>query len=90
MKNKKKGRFTTIHVIEKKFIHHVIEWVATALSIIGVLLVNLQNLNGLYIWIVANVLWISFAWKHKHWGLLVLAGSYLIINIIGLINWRFN
>ncbi|MEK6824369.1 MAG: nicotinamide mononucleotide transporter, partial [Nanoarchaeota archaeon] len=74
----------------KRFIHHVIEWVATALSIIGVLLVNLQNLNGLYIWIVANILWIFFAWKHKHWGLLVLACSYLIINIIGLINWKIN
>ena len=83
-----KGRFHTVHVIEKKFIHHFIEWVATFLSITGVLLVNLQNLNGLYIWIVANMLWISFAWKHKHYGLLVLSCSYLVVNTIGILHWK--
>lgn len=90
MAKKSKGFFSTVHVIEKSFIHHAVEWIATILSITGVLLVNLQNLNGLYIWIVANVLWISFAWKHKHYGLLILACSYLIINIIGLLNWKLN
>ena len=84
----RKSKFDTVYVIKKSLVHHIIEWVATILSIIGVLLVNLQNLNGLYIWIVANILWISFAWKHKHYGLLVLACSYLIINIIGLIKWK--
>ena len=85
---KLKDSFKTVHVIEKRLVHHVIEWGATVLSIVGVLFVNLQNLNGLYVWIVANVLWISFAWKHKHYGLLVLAISYLIINIIGLLKWK--
>ena len=87
-KIKKKSRFTTVQVIEKKLVHHVIEWLATALSIIGVLLVNLDNDNGLYIWIVANALWISFSWKHKHYGLLVLSVSYFIINIIGVLKWK--
>lgn len=86
---KRKSKFSTLHVIEKNLVHHCIEWIATILSITGVLMVNLQNFNGLYVWIVANVLWISFAWKHKHYGLLVLACSYLIINIIGFINWKF-
>ena len=86
--NRKKGMFHTVHVIEKTLIHHLIEWSATILSIIGVLLVNLQNLNGLYVWIPANLLWIVFALKHKHYGLLVLAGACLIINIIGLVNWK--
>lgn len=76
------------YTIEKKVHHHIIEWVATALSILGVLLVNFRHFEGLYIWIVANVLWISFAWKHKHHGLLVLSSSYLVINILGLLNWK--
>lgn len=84
----KKGRFYSVHVIEKTLIHHLIEWSATILSIIGVFLINLQNLNGLYLWIPANILWIAFSWKHKHYGLLVLSCAYLIINIIGLINWK--
>jgi len=89
MKRKKgRGIFYSTHVIEKTLIHHLIEWCATLLSIIGVLLVNLQNLNGLYLWIPANILWIAFSWKHKHYGLLVLSCSYLLINIIGLINWK--
>jgi hypothetical protein len=88
VRGEKKGFFNTVHVIEKSFIHHAIEWIATVLSITGVLLVNLQNFKGLYIWIVANVLWISFAYKHKHWGLFVLSCSYLVVNTIGLLHWK--
>lgn len=84
----RKSRFTTIHVIEKNLIHHFIEWLATALSILGVLLVNFQIFSGLYIWITANVLWMSFAWKHKHYGLLVLSCSYFVINCLGIIHWK--
>ena len=83
-----KDRFTTVHVIKKSLVHHVVEWIATVLSITGVLMVNLQNLNGLYIWIVANILWITFAWKHRHWGLFVLSCSYLVINTIGILHWK--
>ena len=72
MAKTKKERFYSVHVIEKNLIHHIIEWVATILSIIGVFLVTLQNQNGLYVWVAANILWVSFAWKHRHYGLLVL------------------
>jgi nicotinamide riboside transporter PnuC len=83
----KKERFTTVHVIEKKLRHHVIEWVATFMSLTGALMIANLMKDGYYIWIVANILWVSFSWKHKHYGLLFLSVSYLIINIIGLIKW---
>lgn len=77
------------YTIEKKPHHHVIEWLATVGSITGALLISLQYFYGYYIWIVANILWIIFAFKYKHYGLLTLAISYLIINGIGLVKWQF-
>ena len=87
-KGKKRGIFYTEHVIEKTLIHHLIEWTATLLSITGALLVAWKIREGFYVWIIANILWIIFAWKHKHYGLLFLAISYAIINIVGLIHWK--
>jgi nicotinamide riboside transporter PnuC len=77
------------YTIEKKLKHHVIEWVATFLSIFGALLVSLKFFEGYYIWIVANILWMIFAFRYKHYGLLTLSISYFIINCIGIIRWQF-
>ena len=84
---KSKRKFYTMHKIEKTLIHHVVEWLATILSILGAIFVAFKYKEGFYIWIVANFLWISFAWKHKHYGLLLLSVSYLIINLIGIVRW---
>lgn len=83
----KKGKFYSRHVIEKSLRHHVIEWLATAGSIIGVLIVSLDMKEGYAIWVVANALWISFALKHKHYGLLLLSGCYFVINLVALVRW---
>ncbi|MDP3882137.1 MAG: nicotinamide mononucleotide transporter [Nanoarchaeota archaeon] len=84
---RKKGIFHRVYVIEKTLIHHVIEWIATILSLTGAFMIAYKYVNGYYVWIVANALWIFFAWKHKHYGLLVLSISYMIINIVGLVKW---
>ncbi|MEK6928794.1 MAG: nicotinamide mononucleotide transporter [Nanoarchaeota archaeon] len=84
----KKNKFYTRHVIEKELRHHVIEWLATVLSLTGAVLVALKYKDGYPVWIIANILWVSFSLKHKHYGLLFLSVSYLIINIIGIINWE--
>lgn len=86
-KDTKKERFRTVHVIEKRLRHHVIEWLATFLSLAGALMIANLIKEGYYVWILANILWVSFSWKHKHYGLLFLSASYLVINIIGIINW---
>ncbi len=84
---KNKGLYYKAYRIEKSLIHHVIEWCATVLSLLGALLIAFKSWQGYPIWVVANVLWVSFSWKHKHYGLLFLSVSYLVINIIGLIKW---
>ena len=87
-KKKSKGKFYSVKVIEKNLKDHVVEWLATVLSLVGASMIAYQIKNGFYVWILANIFWISFSWKHKHYGLLFLSTSYLVINIIGLINWN--
>ncbi|MEK6927384.1 MAG: hypothetical protein AABX11_03040 [Nanoarchaeota archaeon] len=88
---KKRGldNFTTIHVIEKKLKHHILEWIATALSITGAVM-NAKILfdgfdNSFYIWTVANFLWIGFALKYKHYGLVLMNVVYAVINILAIL-----
>lgn len=76
------------YTIEKKPHHNAIEWIATVFSICGALMVALQHFQGYYIWVTANVLWVIFAYKYRHYGLLTLSISYLVINIIGIIKWE--
>ncbi|MEI6732269.1 MAG: hypothetical protein WCK90_06350, partial [archaeon] len=85
--SKKKGLFYSVQVIEKSLIHHVIEWVATILSALGAIfnsnLFGIQAFdaytNSFYCWFVADILWIIFALKHKHWGIFT---TFLIFGII--------
>ena len=85
--------FYSVHVIEKSLIHHVIEWVATTLSAIGAILnANLFNIMlfdtyfvSFYVYFVADLLWISFAWKHKHWGVFVTFTIFGIINCLAIL-----
>lgn len=93
MSKKRKNRFYTIHVIEKSFRHHLIEWVATILSAIGIILnsniFNITSFNtyfaSFYVWFVANIFWISFALKHKHWGVFATFSIYSVINVLAIL-----
>lgn len=84
-----KTKCGTICVIEKKLHHHIIEWLATLGSITGALFISLQYFHGYYVWVVANLLWMFFAIKHKHYGLLTLSVAYFIINLVGIVKWQF-
>ncbi len=83
----KKGRFTTVYTIEKKLRHHVVEWSATTLSVLGAVINANKGISGFYIWSVANILWMYFGWKFKHWGLVVMNLIFLCINIYGIVSW---
>lgn len=100
VKRKKRSKFHTIHVIEKELRDHVVEWTATVLSVIGALLnaglMQFGSLNGFgtsfYIWAVSNFLWLSFALKHRHWGVFVTFAIFLLINILSIVKnklWLF-
>ena len=81
------GKFTKTYTIKKELRHHVIEWAATAFGAIGAILNAQLNIFGFYLFIVGDILWMSFAYKHRHWGLFVLNIVYLILNIYGISVW---
>ncbi|MEK6855800.1 MAG: hypothetical protein AABX66_01435 [Nanoarchaeota archaeon] len=83
----KKGRFYSRYVIEKELRHHVVEWSATVLSIFAAIVNAVKYVEGFYVFAVADVLWMMFAIKHKHWGLLCLNIVYFFINIYAAWFW---
>lgn len=80
----------TRYIIEKELRHHVLEWAATILSVVGAIFNANQLIHGFYVWSLANILWILFALKHKHYGLLVMNLVFLGINIWGISTWWKN
>lgn len=81
-------KFHTTHIIEKTLRHHIIEWGATTLSVLGAIVNANKSISGFYIWSVANILWIWFGVKYRHWGLVVMNIVFFCINIFGIISWR--
>jgi len=65
----------------------VIEWIATCLSITGASLNAFHLKEGFYVWILANILWIVFGIKTKHYGVVVMFIVYSIISAIGILVW---
>lgn len=92
---KKKGilSFKTVHVIEKNIYHHILEWVATILSALGAIFnSNIFGITGFntyitsfYFWFVADIMWIYFGFKHKHWGVFTTFLIFGIINFIAIL-----
>jgi len=64
-----------------------LEWTATALGIIGALLVAHQMVAGFMVWIVANILWMIFAGAHRKWGMLTLFAVYTAISAYSIYQW---
>ena len=87
-KGVEKGLFYRRYTIEKSLRHHIVEWVATAFSLIGAVLNSLLNIYGFYLFIVGNIFWMSFAWKHRHYGLMFLNFVFLILNLYGIYVWK--
>lgn len=87
MKKNKKDPTYVVYKIRKDFKSHVVEWSATTLSLVGAILNAKQLIYGFLFWIVANILWIIFALKHRHWGLLFMNFVFMLINIFGIYTW---
>lgn len=69
---------------------HLLEWTGVALGILGAVL-NARGLRlSFAVWLASSLLLVTFASLHHHWGLLLLFGTYTVINIFGLFNWKGN
>ena len=65
----------------------LLEWIATCLSITGASLNAFHLKEGFYVWIIANILWVTVGVKTKHYGLAVTFMVYSIISAIGILIW---
>jgi len=68
-------------------INKILEWSATSFSIIGAILNAFLIEAGFYLWIIANIIWLVFAFNYKHWGMALTYIVFIIICIIGIIYW---
>lgn len=98
MKKSAKGKFYSVVTIEKSLRHHVIEWVATCLSVFASLLnTNIIQMamfdsyaSSFYVYFFADLLWISFALKHKHWGVFTTFVLFGVVNLVKIFSlWGF-
>jgi nicotinamide riboside transporter PnuC len=63
-------------------------WIATALSLLGNWFVIKKKVHGFWIWLVANVLWALLAWKSDDPAQLLMWFVYGVLNIKGILEWR--
>lgn len=73
--------------IEKRL--KVIGWIATTLSIIGILLNAFKIVWCWPVWIASNFFWIYWATKKKVVSQVVLWVVFLLFNLFGLYAWLF-
>ena len=75
-------------------LHDVLEWTATALSLVGAVLVALpaveQRRRGFLVWIVANAIWIAWGCLEQKWGVTTLFTAYQATSLLGWWNARPN
>ena len=84
---KSRGKFYRIYTIEKSMRHHVIEWAAMVLSVVGAVMNAQLSIWGFYVFMLGNILWASFSVKHRHWGLFVTQLIFFVLNVYGIWIW---
>jgi len=65
-----------------------LEIINTVLVIIGVVLITIPKIHGLYIMIFAQIGWIIFSYLENHWFFFLQSIFLLIFNFVGIYNWR--
>lgn len=66
----------------------IVEVAATVIVLIGVYLISIPNIYGLYCMFAAQILWAIFAYSKGFEFLLLQSVILFLINIRGIYNWR--
>lgn len=65
----------------------IIEWIATAVSLIGLIL-NAQQIIWCWpVWCISNILWIYYTYKTKQFAQLLLWAAYTVVNVWAYFEW---
>jgi len=63
-------------------------WLATVLSLVGVVLNIKHRRECFYVWAVTNAWWCGFDAWHGIWSQSALQGVYFCLAVWGLIEWK--
>lgn len=74
--------------MDKQIFSQIISWLACALSLIGANYNIKKKVNGFYIWIIANFLWIVNAVIINQYAQIVVFFTYIILCIRGIYFWK--
>ena len=66
----------------------LLEMINTGLIILGVFLITIPRIEGLYVMVVGQIGWSIFSYYKDHDFFLVQSIVLLIFNFIGICNWR--
>jgi hypothetical protein len=83
------NRYTLKHAPIKKESNFLnkIGWLATSVSLIGIIFNSYQNILCWPIWCVANIFWIYWSFKKKNWSQFILWITFTLANIYGWYQW---
>lgn len=65
-----------------------LEIINTIFVIIGVILIMIPKIHGLYMMVFAQVGWALFSYIENHWFFFLQSVFLLIFNFVGIYNWR--
>lgn len=66
----------------------VLESISTLLVIVGVVLITIPKIQGLYVMAIAQVGWTVFSFQEGHWFFFAQSLFLLVFNFIGIRNWK--
>ena len=68
----------------------VMKWIGTATGVAGALIVAM-NLglvaHGFVLFLVSSILWSLVGWIQREASLVVLQGTFTVINVMGIVRW---
>lgn len=65
----------------------ILAWVATILSLIGIILNSYMIIWCWAVWMCANALWIYWSVKKKEWSQTLLWSIFFVTNFYGWYQW---
>ena len=66
----------------------ILEWIGFVLSVFGGVLVAYKQRTGFMVWIISNVILITFSILTNLWGLMLMYLFFLGTAILGWVKWK--
>ncbi|MGD9924060.1 MAG: hypothetical protein AB7V13_21855 [Pseudorhodoplanes sp.] len=66
------------------------KWIGTAAGVSGAIMIALNLglvIYGFGLFLISSLLWSAIGWLQREMSLLVLQGTFTIINIVGIYRW---